>query len=1022
MPLQKQKIEIPLAAGRDGKMDPKLVPPGKVLEVLNGDLDKTGLIGKRKGYDWLDYKMHSPESNSSAEMVDIFYPQMIRSHKDALLLMASNGPVSGEVRWAGPKFIVRHLEEGTTKKWKHTNAHKHVDFDLNFTIPTSQDIDSVNVCATDNYIVSAWRINNDDKIRFSVYDRNTKSWIVLNDSIRNPFGNNTEVFVFVSTDSGNDWLHFYAVDSSGLRYKDILLNKGTLGGSRAIFVSSGFAFDAANPAFDVISDGSVYYAAWRSTAPDLRVSARNRSGTIILSYNDATIAPDVVGIGLSADKNYVYVCAAVGPAVHIRRLDAATLTLQNSSVRGATGTVTRVAVGGFDSEGAEKVAVYSEHSISPTYDAVVEHDVYSNALVHDVNSIVRHSVLTGKPFTEGTTGGRQIHVPLGHQCDLQPLMVIGHFQRYEVDVGPVNVLDFILDATALRDQSVPLLSGQLAPKNVADLGDGRFLIPLRKLVQSNADGTKTYSPGYIDFKLKPETPPISTALEDEIYFSGGKGTHFDGARLIEVGFALYPENLSTGAISSTGGALGPGVFRALATYEYIDAEGHLHRSAPSTPVSVTVPAGPSTQRFEVTIPYLPYIDLEKSNQTNLVLWRTTSGGSIFYREGIVATNVKTTNNITIWAQTADSVISQNETLYTTGGELSDFPPLPSSYVASSPTRVFSVPKGLPEVIEFSKEIVSSLAPAFNEALRFRVGRGGDNKAIAVLDGNILIFKERSIYAVAGAGPNSLGQGTFSTPRQIASDVGCTDPRSVLEIGTGIYFKSHRGIRFLTRGLEVSPTIGSEVEEYKDSFCIASVLIESKQEARFIHNDGTILIHNYEHNAWMIHTSPTHFTSSIKDAADYNGRMASATENGGTNSIIMAESESLYTDDDTDGTPGVSYGMQVDTPWIKLAGLQGFQRIYWVSLIGEYKTAHTLTISIYYDYVETIVETITVSPSSDPSPYLYRFKPARQKCQAIRFRIVDSAGSGTEENYTLTGLALEIGVKRGLPKLSTAKTL
>ena len=134
------------------------------------------------------------------------------------------------------------------------------------------------------------------------------------------------------------------------------------------------------------------------------------------------------------------------------------------------------------------------------------------------------------------------------------------------------------------------------------------------------------------------------------------------------------------------------------------------------------------------------------------------------------------------------------------------------------------------------------------------------------------------------------------------------------------------------------------------------------------------------------------------------------------------SGSVWIDNDEDSTDNdTANTMTIDTAWIALDGKQGWQRIYWAALMGTYKSPHTFNVGIYYDYSETVAETKTITLSADSDPLQERIKPARQKCQAIRFRISDTGQSGTDESYSLSHLQLQVGIKGGLKRLAKAQT-
>src|SRR5690606_3407721 len=71
-----------------------------------------------------------------------------------------------------------------------------------------------------------------------------------------------------------------------------------------------------------------------------------------------------------------------------------------------------------------------------------------------------------------------------------------------------------------------------------------------------------------------------------LYVSGGCPSYYDGAHLVESGFAWYPEILSAtagtnGSPDGGGSGMVDGTYSYIAVYEWRDYQGQVHRSTPS---------------------------------------------------------------------------------------------------------------------------------------------------------------------------------------------------------------------------------------------------------------------------------------------------------------------------------------------------------------------------------------------------------------------------------------------------------
>jgi hypothetical protein len=132
--------------------------------------------------------------------------------------------------------------------------------------------------------------------------------------------------------------------------------------------------------------------------------------------------------------------------------------------------------------------------------------------------------------------------------------------------------------------------------------------------------------------------------------------------------------------------------------------------------------------------------------------------------------------------------------------------------------------------------------------------------------------------------------------------------------------------------------------------------------------------------------------------------------------IQAENPGVYTDN------GAAYGMVVQTAWIKLAGLQGFARARWWSVLGEYRSANTMQIQVAYDYNDTFIDSTVWTPpaSSAGDPQQARGRFSRQQAEAVMFKI--TAGGTAGEHFRLTGVSIEVGVKKGVRRQPLAQSV
>jgi hypothetical protein len=116
--------------------------------------------------------------------------------------------------------------------------------------------------------------------------------------------------------------------------------------------------------------------------------------------------------------------------------------------------------------------------------------------------------------------------------------------------------------------------------------------------------------------------------------------------------------------------------------------------------------------------------------------------------------------------------------------------------------------------------------------------------------------------------------------------------------------------------------------------------------------------------------------------------------------------------------------------MKIKGMQDFQRIYRMIVLGELKSSHTLNFKIYYDYDETNYDEYTFLSSAisgaayDDSVYQPELHLKRQKCDSIRIvmTVIPTGTATTEESLKLIDMSFQVGLKQGLNKVKAGKKL
>lgn len=476
---------------------------------------------------------------------------------------------------------------------------------------------------------------------------------------------------------------------------------------------------------------------------------------------------------------------------------------------------------------------------------------------------------------------------------------------------------------------------------------------------------------------------------------------------------------SIGGVGLTG-SLSAGSYQYCHVYKWTDRNGQIYRSAPSVPISVTAASG----NAGYVNAWAPPITNKVIADCRVEIYRTQVNQTTFHL--LTTVNMPSSGvRVAVIDQQSDTQLASSLLLYTNGGILENSPNIGScTTVAFFKERLLA--GGLdadPFGYLYSKSNIIGEPVNFAQELTSRIDADQNPlTAIAVMDDKIFTFKSPLIYVQSGDGANDLGEGsTLSQPFLIASDTGTDDPNSIVLYPNGLMFKGEKGIYGLNRSLGVEYT-GIQVEDYNAFDVSGAVLKQADTEIIFTLSDASVaLVYNYYYKRWDT------FTNHQADSATlWDGTFVLVKNSG----VVYLESEVFY---DYNGTSNVSYSMMLETPWLKLKGIQDFQRIYSLEFLGDYRSPHSLQITVSYDYDTDPAQANTYTfnateimenPGTFPGGSVYQFllHLSRQKCEAIKIRITEVAVGGTEESLVLNDMSAVVGLKKGLNKLPARKQI
>lgn len=524
-----------------------------------------------------------------------------------------------------------------------------------------------------------------------------------------------------------------------------------------------------------------------------------------------------------------------------------------------------------------------------------------------------------------------------------------------------------------------------------------------------------------------------TTCQGEPTMSAGVPCVYDGEHISELGYHYYPwiELLTP----QVGGILFPdGEYLWAVVYEWRDARGNVHKSAPS--VASYAKLGAGNKGATLRVPTLQLTEKEDPENelwpVDIVLYRTVHQGSIFYKEQVLQ-NDKNQAYLTfisgnVLLPTDDDSIRVNEILYTDGGVLANHQPPASRHIVTHEARLWSISKDNPAMIFASKEIQPGFeVPGFALETVLQNYIGGGHVALASMGAQLVAFKEEGVFVYSGSPPNDLGgEATINGPIALSKSTGCINPKSVVSAPNGVAFQSRESIWLVDRSHQVT-RIGAPIEDMLALYpiCRFSALDQRRELIYFgmetdgiLINPSIILCYHYMINEWTVWTLGASGGAVCWRDELSRYEMTLAGSNGVT-----------YLSDGFIDPSATRPTLTVSTPWIQFAGLAGFQRAKRFTLRGTKIGRFSMIVRIYSDFdnsffeqhILTQAEVDALTTGTDKEVHAkFHVGHGMQKCKAIRVEITATTQApDTGGMVRWETIAFEIAGKKGLFKLPLA---
>lgn len=844
----------------------------------------------------------------------------------------------------------------------------------------------------DRFEIYAWE-DSSGGLRYSIMDTENKNFIV-SEALLSASG-----FRPIVANISNS-VYFIYGEGTDLKFKSLELAAPTVLSSATTAKSD---LSATDPLIDAVGSTDSVFVTYNAAEVSLfKIDSNdNVSSTIVFSGD---VASDALSIMLDSQLRVVVSWSDLTQLKYTIYASTLAGSILTPTVISALPDIVNVGIAQ-KSDMSGYVAFWEVEAASSSNHVVRTAQLTVAGVVSGTNDLMRSVGLAAKPFSWND----QSFVSVVHDSDLQPTCFI-------IDSNGKIVTKFN------NQNASGIVTSGVLPRT-SKLDENNFIIPNSIKGRSFSDNGTFYALFGVNsttINFAPVNVFKNAFLADNLHICSGVLKMYDGNVVVEHGFHVYPEGLADGGTASTGGSMSDGNYAYVAVYRWTDNNGRDHQSAP-TPIAleVVLSAGTNTQTQNVVVPTLRIT--EKQNVV-IDLYRTEDSGTVFYKitDNLSPVfNDKTVDSVTIVDDISDADLISRELLYTTGNVIENISAPACNLITVFKNRLAVVGEDS-NVVYYSKQGEEGKPVEFTDLITVQFDPiGGKISEIAAMDEKFIAFQTDATLYISGDGPtNTLQDNDFTKPEILASDIGCLDTNSVVLTPLGLMFKSRKGIWLLTKGLAFN-YVGDKVELYNDLEITSAQVVGELNQIRFLTSNSIALVYNYNLDRWATFQNHAGISSVVIENDYYYLRL---------NAELYKENRTSFADN---ASP---IKFKIETGWLYLTDVQGFQRVYHALLLGTYKSAHKLRIKIAYNFVEAFTDEVVVdvsdfidstpyggySPYGDPStlPYggnidqnLYqmRIDLARQKCQAIKL-LIEDAQDEVGEGLSLSSITFRVGLK------------
>jgi hypothetical protein len=986
MALQKQAVNIPFGQGIDTKSDPNQVPIGKLLALTNSVFDKAGAFVKRNGFG-----LQSTLPNTEGTTITTFGDNLV---------------VTGSSLYA---------YASSTESWNNRGSVQPVEIDAKSMVRTS-----IGQTSADAAVSSLGSV-------CITFIENSVSYYQVNDATTGQV-----IFPRVAI-SGTTFLPRVRV--LGAYFIVTYLTGNNLNYIAVPITNPSNATSPTTISSQASSSSRMYDCASYSNKIYFIINGSDGGGAVRVQFLTSTLNISAATVFASHTADKASICIdessstiwttwsnTAGTISYFAALDSnlniaynATVLRSGLTVNNLTGTASN----GVFTSIVEKADTLG-YSPNPTNNVLLQDTITISSGITSSSTVLQGVGLASKSLTKDNS----VYVWTLYGSAYQPTyFLINMTGDIIAKLAYSNGRDYITDGllpSVSENSSVfsmaYLFKDQIAPvnKNQGGVVNGGTAV---------AGLYSTLGVNLVNFSIN-TSGQTSAEIADSLHLTGGQLWQYDGLTPVEHGFHIWPENVAF--TTSGGGSMSAQTYYYQVCYEWTDASGLIHRSAPSLPVQVVLTNNSVTLR-------VPTCKWTSKANVRTVIYRWSVAQQTYYQVTSITSPLTNSSRSTAPGYStfvdtqSDAQIIGNTILYTTGGVLENIGAPSSIDTTLFKNRLWLVDAEDRNLLWFSKPIIDNtpvemcdLQTVFVAPTSGGVKSTGAVSALASMDDKLIIFKSDGLYYLTGNGPDITGANNdFSDPVFITSTVGCTNLQSIVNTPMGVMFQSNKGIWILGRDLQTN-YIGAPVEAYNGDTVVSGVLVPATNQVRFSLASGLILMYDYYYDQWGVFKGANNISSTIWDGRhtllDTYGR-------------VLKETPGVY----LDVTQPVL--LSCTSAWINVAGIQGYERFYQLLLLGKYFTPFTLNVQIAYDYNSNSTHSIQVLPDNygatwgdqaqwgsgeawggPGNVFEVRLFPNIQKCESFQITINEvfdpSYGTVAGQGLSLSAMTAVVGTKKG----------